>query len=104
MSQVLASKKSYTASLILIFTQPPLLLVYHRRVSLAIGHYARLLPLQATLSAPRATPDPAAFLPPPLRKQAVGWYPEWGKVGWVGLAGVGLGLGFCGGSEATQHR
>lgn len=45
------------------------------------GHFVKHLPLQATLAAPRAEQlDPSAFLPPPLRKGAVGWYPEWGKV------------------------
>lgn len=50
-----------------------------RKVSLSVGHYARTLPLAATLGMPRVSVDPATFLPPPLRKQAVGWYPEFGK-------------------------
>jgi hypothetical protein len=77
---VLASKSAYTQALILLFTQLPLLLIYYQKTSLAVGHYARTLPLHATLAAPKARPDPAAFLPPPLRPQAVGWWPEWGKV------------------------
>jgi hypothetical protein len=121
---VLASKKAWTASLVLVLTQLPMLLLFHRqappharrhssrlspaslpppclplpaaappppasrpalpsgrrRVSLEVGHYATVLPLQATLAAPRAQVDPAVYTPPPLRPQAVGWYPEWGKV------------------------
>lgn len=30
---------------------------------------------------PQVEVDPATYLPPPLRPGAVGWYPEWGKVG-----------------------
>ncbi|KAL4437833.1 hypothetical protein ABPG77_005745 [Micractinium sp. CCAP 211/92] len=79
-SLVLASKKSYTAALIALFTQQIGLLLYHKKVTLSVGHYAKVLPLHSTLGAPRVSVDPATFLPPPLRKQAVGWYPEWGKV------------------------
>ena len=36
----------------------------------------------------QAEVDPETYLPPPLRKGAVGWYPEWGKVGgWVASCG-----------------
>lgn len=49
-------------------------------VMMSVSHYGRLTPLQGTLEAPTAAIDPATFLPPPLRKGAVGWYPEWGKV------------------------
>ncbi|KAI3425260.1 hypothetical protein D9Q98_009028 [Chlorella vulgaris] len=76
----LASKKAYTAALVLIFTQLPMISMFSKRVSNTIGHYAKLLPLQATLTAPRAVLDPITFLPPPMRAQAAGWYPEWGKV------------------------
>ena len=51
-----------------------------RRVQLAVGHYARLAPLQATLAAQPARVHPLTFVPPPLRPRAVGWYPEWGLV------------------------
>jgi hypothetical protein len=50
------------------------------------------MPLQAEV-------DPETYLPPPLRKGAVGWYPEWGKVGGrvaaVWLAGWGRGVCGC---------
>lgn len=36
--------------------------------------------MQLTIDAPVAEVDPAAFVPPPLRPRAVGWFPEWGKV------------------------
>lgn len=77
---VLAAKRAYSAALIALITQQIGLLLYHKKVSLSVGHYARVLPLHSTLGAPRVSIDPATFLPPPLRKQAVGWYPEWGKV------------------------
>lgn len=79
-SLVLAAKKAYTAALIALITQQIGLLLYHKKVTLSVGHYARVLPLHTTLGAPRVSIDPATYLPPPLRKQAVGWYPEWGKV------------------------
>ncbi|KAL4419727.1 hypothetical protein ABPG75_006825 [Micractinium tetrahymenae] len=79
-SLVLAAKKAYSAALIALITQQIGLLLYHKKVALSVGHYARVLPLHSTLGTPRVRIDPATFLPPPLRKQAVGWYPEWGKV------------------------
>lgn len=61
------------------------------KVTLTVGHYARQMPLQATLTAPRANVDPAMYRPPPLRTHAVGWYPEWGKVWeWYGLGRYSL--------------
>lgn len=69
----------------------PLPLPPRSNVLLRHSHYSKLVPLQGTLATPTADVDPATFLPPPLRKQAVGWYPEWNKVGcrmqWVGQCG-----------------
>ena len=155
---MLAAKRNYTAALIMVFTQLPALLVYHkyggggarvllelagsfagsrtrawvaalrlppagarpalhrravpchqaglapangparsspspsrRKVVLSVGHFARHLPLQAALHAPRAAVDPAAYVPPPLRRRAVGWEPEWGKVwSWYGIGRYSL--------------
>jgi hypothetical protein len=77
---ILAAKQNYTAALIMVFTQLPALLVYHKKVVLSTRHFAQHLPLQSALHAPRAVVDPAAYVPPPLRPGAVGWQPEWGKV------------------------
>lgn len=66
-----------------------------RKVTLSVGHYARVLPLHSTLGAPRVSIDPATYLPPPLRKQAVGWYPEWGKVSGGGSEAVLLVWRWC---------
>lgn len=75
-------------------------------MTLSVGHYAKVLPLHSTLGAPRVSVDPATFLPPPLRKQAVGWYPEWGKVGaggWV-LEGGAESEGQEGGAQPDGPR
>ena len=70
----------------MVCTQLPMILVYQQRVKLNVGHYARLLPLQATVGAPRVAVDPAQYLAPPLRPQAAGWHPEWGKLWeWYGI-------------------
>ncbi|EFN57874.1 hypothetical protein CHLNCDRAFT_57000 [Chlorella variabilis] len=79
-SLVLASKKAWSPCLLMLATQLPMLYVYHRKVQLSVGHYARVVPMQSTLQAPKVEVDPATYLPPPLRPGAVGWYPEWGKV------------------------
>ncbi len=50
-----------------------------RRVTLTTRHLTNGT-MQLTIDAPVAELDPAAFIPPPLRPQAVGWYPEWNKV------------------------
>lgn len=56
------------------------------KVVLSVGHYARQVPLQATLGTPTASIDPAMYTPPPLRPHGVGWQPEWGKVWqWYGV-------------------
>ncbi|PRW05771.1 ERD4-related membrane [Chlorella sorokiniana] len=76
---VFASKKSWTASILLVATQLPMLGVFHRRVTLTTRHLTHGT-MQLTIDAPTVELDPAVFVPPPLRPRAVGWYPEWGKV------------------------
>lgn len=51
-----------------------------RRATLTTRHLTQGT-LQLAMDAPAVQPEPAAFVPPPLRPRAVGWYPEWGKVG-----------------------
>ena len=69
---------------VMVVTQVPAIFVYRQKVLLGMGHYARTLPLQATLAQPTAHVDPGMYCPPPLRSHAAGWYPEWGKVGAAG--------------------
>ena len=47
---------------------------------MSVGHYARHVPLPALVGTPTVELDPRLYIAPPLRKQCVGWYPEWGKV------------------------
>lgn len=50
-----------------------------------VGAFAMRAPLSAIQAAPHASVDPAAYVPPPLRRGAVGYYPEhslvWEKYG-----------------------
>ena len=47
---------------------------------LSVGHYAQHVPLPALVGTPTVELDPRLYIAPPLRKQCVGWNPEWGKV------------------------
>ena len=57
-------------------------------------------PLAALHAAPRVDVDERLYTPPPLRENAEGWHPEWGKAAQVGarvctrgMCGVGWGVG-----------
>lgn len=63
-------------------------LLSFRRATLTTRHLTQGT-LQLAMDAPAVQPEPAAFVPPPLRPRAVGWYPEWGKVGAASCALVG---------------
>jgi hypothetical protein len=51
-------------------------------MSSGIGAYVQAVPLPVALVAPRARVDPTAYLAPPMRRGAVGWWPFWG-LPWV---------------------
>lgn len=77
-SFVFLAKQSYVAAGVLALTNT--MIVYHvaKQFKARVGGYAHSVPLPAAKAAPRAAVDPGAYLPPPLRRGAVGWYPEWG--------------------------
>ena len=77
-SAVFLAKQSYVASGVLALTNT--MIIYHvaKQFKERVGGYAHSVPLPAAKAAPRAAVDPGAYLPPPLRRGAVGWYPEWG--------------------------
>jgi hypothetical protein len=49
------------------------------------------LPAVGIFKAPHATLDERLFVPPPMRRRAVGWTPEWGKA-WYGYGMPRYGL------------
>ena len=45
-----------------------------------LGRHVHRVSLPACVGAPTVELDPRLYIAPPLRKQCVGWNPEWGKV------------------------
>ena len=56
-----------------------------------LGRHVHRVSLPACVGAPTVELDPRLYIAPPLRKQCVGWYPEWGKA-WLGYGVPRYGL------------
>lgn len=53
--------------------------LFPRRFCVVQFGHTKHVPLESAVGAPRATVDPAMYIPPALRHGCAGWYPEVGK-------------------------
>jgi hypothetical protein len=72
-----ANSAWYQGSIVLI-TLTIYLYQFHKACVVQFGH-TKHVPLESAVGAPRATVDPAMYIPPALRHGCAGWYPEVGK-------------------------
>ncbi|KFM24963.1 Uncharacterized protein RSN1 [Auxenochlorella protothecoides] len=72
-------KGAYTQAGVLAVTLPILLLNFKSYLSSRYDAVVKQVPLMAVHSAARGQVDPDVYTAPPLRMEAQGWHPEWGK-------------------------
>jgi hypothetical protein len=77
---VLLALRAYWLSVFLVIISSAILAVFHFHVVSHLERFVKTEPLQAAEAAPRARVPREAYLPAPLRRGAVGWFPEGMKV------------------------
>ncbi len=88
---MLLVKGGYVQGIISLWGLIPALLVFDSYLRTRYDRVYASTPVALLEAAPRAELGPELYVPPPLRRRAEGWHPEWGKA-WQGWGAPRYGL------------
>ena len=77
---VFLAKGGYWSGSMLAVVATVMIVMFWRYNRAHVMSMIKITPLQTAALAPKATVPRDCYLPPPLRRGAVGWFPEWGKI------------------------